>query len=94
MQFVAILRRRTEAFSHEEFAVHLDAEAQRVRELYASGKLRAAWGREDVLGAVLMLECDDRAEADAVVASLPLALHGMLEATLIPLRGYRGFGPR
>ncbi|HEY8296880.1 MAG TPA: hypothetical protein VIG32_02530 [Candidatus Baltobacteraceae bacterium] len=94
MQFFAILRRRTETFSDAEFSPHLEAEAERVRELYASGTLRAAFGREDVLGAVLMLECGDLAGAQAAIASLPLAQRDMIDAQVIPVRGYRGFGPR
>ena len=94
MQFVSIARRRTESFTEDEFAPLLEPEAERLRALYAAGKVRAAWSREDVPGAVLLLECDNHRDAEAVVASLPLVQHEMLEVQIIPMRGYRGFGPR
>ena len=93
MQFLAIMRRRTEAFSEEEFAQRLDAEALRVQELYAEGFIRAAWSRNDVLGACLLLEGDASADVEAKLKTLPLHAAGMLDAQIIPLRGYRGFCP-
>lgn len=94
MQFLAICRRRTEAFSESDFASLLDAEAECVRAFYAEGFVRAAWGRDDVAGACLLLEAASVAQADAKLQTLPLASAGMLEVQLIPVRGYRGFGPR
>ncbi len=93
MQLIAVLRRRIEAFSEDEFASRLAAEAQRVRELYSEGFIRSAWSRDDVLGACLLLEAASLAEAEMKMNTLPLAAAGMLEAQLIPLRGYRGFSP-
>ncbi len=94
MQFLAIIRRRTEAFTEAQFAEMLGPEAARVRELYAEGIVRAAHGRGDLLGAVLQLEAADEAEARRALDSLPLLQRGMLELQmLIPLRPYRGFGP-
>ena len=94
MEFLAIARRRTERFSEQEFTALLEPEAERVRELYAAGTLRAAWSRDDVPGAVLLLECAGESDAWAVLATLPLAGRDMLEIQLLPVRGYRGFGPR
>lgn len=94
MQIMALMRRRTEAFSPEQFNAVLDAEAERVRELFSQGIIRAAWSREDVPGAVLMVEAASLDEANAALATLPLAKLEMLESMLVPLRGYRGFGPR
>ncbi len=93
MQILAICSRKTESFSQAEFDGVLDAEAEGVRGLYAQGIVRAAWTREDVPGACLMLETESLARAEAAMATLPLSMRGMLEVQLIPLRGYRGFGP-
>jgi muconolactone delta-isomerase len=93
MQILAVLRRRVEAFSQDQFTALLDVEAEAARVLYASGVLRAAWSREDVAGACLMFEAENVEAAHEAVATLPLYAAGMLEAQLIPLRGYRGFGP-
>lgn len=95
MEFIAVMRRRTEAFSAEEFDKYLEAEAETVREMYIAGAVRSIWSRSDALGAVLLLEADSLDHAEQLVASLPLMQRGMLDREkLIPLRGYRGFGPR
>ena len=95
MQVLALVRRRTESFSDEQFAPMLEPEAQAVRTLYTQGLVRTIWSREDVLGAVLVLEVDSMDHARAVVARLPLVERGMAEVEkIIGLRGYRGFGPR
>lgn len=95
MEFIAIMRRRTEAFSAEEFEKYLEAEAERVRAMYIDGTVRSIWSRGDALGAVLLLEADSVDHAEQLVASLPLMQRGMLDREkIIPLRGYRGFGPR
>jgi muconolactone delta-isomerase len=95
MQFLSIVRRRTEKFSDEDFAPMLEPEAEAVRTLYAQGIVRAIWSREDTPGAVTLIEADSPDRAREVVASYPLMQKGMLELeALIPLKGYRGFGPR
>jgi muconolactone delta-isomerase len=94
MQFISISRRLTERFSDEQFAAHIDAERERVRELYRDGVVRSIWGRQDVAGAVMLLECADEAAARAAVDSLPLARRGMLEAQILPLGPYPAFFPK
>jgi muconolactone delta-isomerase len=95
MQFMAVMRRRMEAFSQEEFDKYLEDEAQAVRRMYIEGSVRAIWSRGDALGAVVLLEADSPEHAEQIVASFPLMQRDMLEREkLIPLRGYRGFGPR
>jgi muconolactone delta-isomerase len=93
MQFISISRRITERFSDEQFAEHIDAERERVRELYRDGVVRAIWSRKDVPGAVMLLECADRAAAQEAANSLPLALRGMLEVQIVPLSPYPAFFP-
>jgi hypothetical protein len=94
MQILVVIRRRMEAFSEEAFAALLEPEAEMLRTLYAEGIVRSAWSRGDVLGACLMMERDSVEDAQSAFARLPLQAAGMLEAQFIPLRGYRGFGPR
>ncbi len=91
MQFFAIMRRRTESFTDEQFAPLLDEEAARVRTLYGEGSVRAAYSRGDVPGAILLLETTDAAAAQTVIDSLPLFARGMLEGQIVPVKGYRGF---
>jgi uncharacterized protein YciI len=91
MQFLAIARRRTEAFSEALINEALPAEAERVRELYAAGVMRTIYSRGDVPGAVVLLEAADLAEAEAAMESLPLHRSGMLDVQIVPLRPFRGF---
>lgn len=94
MQFISISRRLTERFADEEFAAHIDAERQRVRELYREGAVRSVWSRKDAAGAVMLLECPDEAAARAAVDSLPLARRGMLDVQILPLGPYPAFFPK
>lgn len=95
MQVLAIVRRRTEAYTDEQFAPMLEPEAQAIRTLYARGVVRGIWSREDTLGAVVLLEADSLERAREFVAGLPLVEKDMAEVQmLIPMKGYRGFGPR
>ena len=95
MQFLSVVRRRTESFAEEEFAPLLEPEAEAIRRLYAQGIVRNIWSREDRLGAVTLIEAESLDRAREIVAGFPLMQRGMLELeALIPLKGYRGFGPR
>ncbi|MBD5655435.1 MAG: hypothetical protein IAI50_09720 [Candidatus Eremiobacteraeota bacterium] len=91
MQFVAIVRRRTEAFTDAEFAAVLEPEAARARELYAQGSFRAINSRGDVPGAVIAVEATDLEEATRLVGTLPFVAGGLADAEIIPLRPYRVF---
>jgi uncharacterized protein YciI len=93
MQILVLLRRRTEAYADEQFAPLLDAEAEAIRTLYARGAVRAAWTREDVPGGCLLMEASDANEARELLQIAPLVAAGMSEVQIVPLRGYRGFGP-
>ncbi|MBV8490924.1 MAG: hypothetical protein JO199_10390 [Candidatus Eremiobacteraeota bacterium] len=94
MEILAICRRRYEAFAEEEFLPLLEPEAEAVRRLYARGIVRAAWSRDDVPGACVLLEAESVDQARAFLEEAPLVGRGMIDAQFIPLRGYRGFGPR
>lgn len=94
MQFLSISRRLTERFTDEQFSAFIDAERERVRELYRDGIVRAIWTRKDAAGAVMLLECADESAARDAVGSLPLAQRDMLEVQILPLGGYPAFFPR
>lgn len=94
MQFISTSRRLTERFPDEQFAAHIDAERERVRELYQEGIVRSIWSRKDAAGAIMLLECHDEAAANAAVSSLPLAQRGMLEVQIVPLGPYPAFFPK
>ncbi|HET6895300.1 MAG TPA: hypothetical protein VFH72_07990 [Candidatus Baltobacteraceae bacterium] len=95
MQVLAIVRRRTETYSDEQFAPMLEPEAQAIRALYAQGVVRSIWSREDALGAVVHLEAQSLDHARSIIAELPLVRTDMAEVQmLMPIKAYRGFGPR
>ncbi len=91
MQFLAITRRRTEAFTEEQFLEQLGAEGIRARELYAHGVFRAIYSRGDIPGAVLLIEAEDLAGAQAAMDSLPFKQLEMMDVEIVPLKPYRGF---
>ena len=96
MQFLVLSRRRTDVFPPEAWPPELiEAEGQRVRELYMAGIIRTIWRRKDVAGAVIIMEAASEEEAREAVASLPLAKRDMLEiVALTQLEPYPGFAPR
>lgn len=95
MQFLTLSRRRTDAFPAEAFTAELIAqEAQRVKEMYATGLMRQIWKRGDTPGAAIIWEAASEAEVRDAVASLPIFKAGMLElSAILPLEPYAGFGP-
>ncbi|HEX9972147.1 MAG TPA: muconolactone Delta-isomerase family protein [bacterium] len=67
------------------------AEANRLWELYQSGKIRELYFRADRNEAVLILECIDTSEAKSVLNTLPLMKAGLIDFDIIPLKAYPGF---
>jgi muconolactone delta-isomerase len=96
VQFLVLSRRRTDVFPPEAWTPELiEAEGQRVRELYIAGIIRTIWRRKDIPGAVIIMEAASEEEAREAVASLPLAKRDMLEVVAFTqLEPYPGFGPR
>ena len=95
MQFLVIARRNSDRFTEADFTPRLEAEAEEARTLYAVGFLRQIWNRSDMAGACMLIEAADMEAARAGLQRLPLVAAGMLDiGELIPLRPYRGFGPR
>ena len=96
MQFLVLSRRRTDVFPPDAWTPELiEAEGQRVRELYTAGIIRTIWRRKDIPGAVIVIEAASEEEAREAVASLPLAKRDMLEIlALTQLEPYPGFAPR
>lgn len=90
MKIVAIAH-RSEQHAPEDFARHLDAEAERALELFAGESFREIYSRADGKGAIIVLEAKDEAEAEGLLASLPLAKLGMLRFEIYGTRPYRGF---
>jgi muconolactone delta-isomerase len=90
MKILALEKELPEA-TPEQFQQLTKEEALRVWELYQQGIVREMYFREDRSEAVLMLECDDEEEAEAVLQTLPLVGAGLITFELIPLAAYPGF---
>ncbi len=69
----------------------MEAEALKVYDLYVSGVLREIYFKEENNIGVLILECADRKEAEAVIAQLPIVEKGYIAFDIIGLRPYPGF---
>ena len=69
----------------------LKAEARRVWELQQDGIIREVYFRQDQEIAVLVLECQNGAEAQQVLNGLPLVQAGLISFEIIPLKAYPGF---
>ncbi len=70
---------------------YLLPEAQKVWELHKRDIIRETYFQEEKHLAVLILECQDLAEARSVIRSLPLVETGLIDFDLVPLVPYDGF---
>jgi hypothetical protein len=75
----------------EQFQAWLKEEALAVWRLHQADVIRELYFRADRNMAVLVLECEGVAEAEAVLAALPLVKAGLITFELIPLIPYPGF---
>ncbi|MCP2166480.1 muconolactone Delta-isomerase family protein [Goodfellowiella coeruleoviolacea] len=90
---MVITHRYSDRFTDEDYAAVLPEETDTVRQLFATGAVRQIWSRGDIKGACFLVEADSPADAEAVVATLPLAQKKMSNFQIIPLHPYVGFGP-
>lgn len=86
-----VIAHRKEEYKPEDFAPHLDAEANRAMQLYAEEKIREIYSRVDGKGAVIVIEAGSEAEARERLRSLPLARLDMLRFEIFGVKPYRGF---
>ena len=91
MKMFAIARRRTDRDA-SEFAKHGDAEWRKAFSFITEGFSREIYSMADGGGAVMVVEADDVASAQARFAELPFVQNGLLDIEIIPVTAYRGFG--
>jgi hypothetical protein len=76
----------------EDIAPYVGEQARSVWERYESDQVREFYLRADHRpGVVLVLECDDVAEAEQLISMLPISEADLLDFEVIPLRPYMGF---
>jgi hypothetical protein len=74
-----------------QFQAHSHDEALATWRLYQANIIRELYFQADQTTAVLILECEDTAEAESVLATLPLVKAGLITFELMPLIPYPGF---
>jgi len=92
MQFISISRPE-ESFTQDQYALLVEAEVRRARELYAEGAIRQLWHRADTPGVCILWEAGSVDEVLEMLKTLPFTRAGIVESSLIPLKPYIGFGP-
>ncbi len=90
MKIIAIEHEK-EGVTTNDFQPHLEAEAQKVYELYKKGIIREIFFRGDEKSAVIIMECDDKDSASNILNDLPLVKQGLIDFEVIPLVPYPGF---
>lgn len=88
---IVVVGTRSDKFTAEEFAPHLDAEAKRALQFVAEDFFREIYSRSDGKGAIIVLEASSEEEARARMSELPLVQTGMLELEFYPVQPYRAF---
>ncbi len=68
-----------------DFGPYEADEASRVWELYTAGTLKEIYLMTDHIGAVILLECADRVEAERLMHSLPMFQAGLFDVTITSL---------
>lgn len=82
---LAIGRLTGKTTSHEEFLSVMSREVPATVELYLGGKIEQWWIKPDSSGVIFILNLTDEQEAHNALATLPLAVAGMMEFDLIPM---------
>ena len=85
------LEKELPAVKEDLFIPHLKAEALRVWELYQSGEILEIYFTHDRHTAVIILECEGRSQAEALLQSLPLVKAGLITFEIHVLDPYPGF---
>jgi hypothetical protein len=74
----------------DDYARYSEAEARQVWNLIQGGRIREIHFRQDQNSAVITLECQDLAEAQEILDTLPFVKEGLIRFDLIPLKPYPG----
>lgn len=98
MQFLVIFNNKPE-FAAEgppaDFADRMADDAERLKELYAEGSLRAVWALDrPERGGAALFEADSPEQARDLLATVPLVKIDYNDYELFPLAPYPGFTPR
>ena len=76
--------------SAADFQPHLEAEAKQVWALQQAEIIREIYFDAEQHTAVIVLECENKAAAQAALAALPLVQAGLIRFDLVVLKPYDG----
>lgn len=83
--------REIEGITKEEFVPYLNQEAEKVWEYHKNGIIREISFTKESHEAVIILECEDKSAAEALLNELPLVKNGLIKFDVIELIPYNGF---
>jgi hypothetical protein len=95
MQFLIVAGMRPgmlESGLPENFEQLIEQEIAHAKKDYLKGSLRQIWLQTPGPGAVAIVEADSLESAEKIVADFPLSQAGFLDAKVIALMPYAGFG--
>lgn len=90
MKILAI-EKEAEGVIPEQFAPHFKNEALKVWELLKKEIIREIYFTKEGHNAVIIMECQNEAEARNTLSELPLVKEGLISFTIMPLVPYDGF---
>jgi len=85
VKFLVLVTIREGVDAASELAPHAREETRRVLALYAAGVVREMYSRIDRPGAVLVAECADEGEGEALGRGLPFVSAGLADAEVVEL---------
>lgn len=69
----------------DRFMSYEKAESEQVWKLYTAGLLKEIYLRTDVIGAVIIMQCDSKVEAENAINSLPMVKAGLFDVSYMTL---------
>ena len=96
MQFLVVTSLKLEApnsVPSDTFHQLIEEETAQTRREYLAGSLRQIWLRTEGQGAIAIVEADSLKAAQALIEAFPLFKADMVDAEIISLSPYSGFGP-
>lgn len=95
MQFIVVTKLKPGVLENglpDNFHQLIKEETAQTLQGYLGGTLRQVWLRATGQGAIALIEADSQESAEALINAFPLFKAGMVEAEIIGLAPYTGFG--
>lgn len=90
MKILAI-EKETRGKTQEDFEPHLESEASQIWEYYKDGLIREIYFTKESHEVVIILECENKNQAEEILNDLPLVKAGLINFNIEELVPYNGF---